>query len=107
MAKFICRNENCRKFGQVDEYFSNKYKLVDGKFVSNNAPCPCCGEIREEVDESIPLSQKDIFVAKYSSLSPEDKREVLKKRSHDHYEKEIKPFKEHQLNEVVKQFNSK
>lgn len=107
MAKFICRNDKCCKFGIVDEYFSNTYKMVNGKLISKNAICPKCGEIREEVDESVPLSKKDIFVAKYSSLSPEDKKEVLKKRSHEHYEKEIKPYKEHQLHEVVKQFNKK
>lgn len=104
--KFVCRNERCEKFGIEEEYLSNTYKVINGKLQSNNAPCPCCGEIREEINpnKDIPLSQKNIYIAKYSSASPEDKRAMLKKRSHDHYEKEIKPFKEHQLHETVKNF---
>ena len=104
--KFVCRNEQCERYGVEDEYFSNSYKVIGGKLVSNNAPCPCCGEIREEINpyKDIPLSEKNIEIGKYSSASPEDKREMLKKRSHDHFEKEIKPFKEHQLHETVKQF---
>jgi hypothetical protein len=104
--KFVCRNEQCEKFGIEEEYLSNTYKVINGKLQSNNAPCPCCGQIREEINpnKDIPLSQKNIDIAKYSSASPQDKREMLKKRSHDHYEKEIKPFKEHQLHETVKNF---
>lgn len=104
--KFVCRNEQCEKYGVEDEYFSNSYKVIGGKLVSNNAPCPCCGEIREEINpyKDVPLSEKNIEIGKYSSASPEDKRAMLKKRSHDHFEKEIKPFKEHQLHETVKQF---
>lgn len=104
--KFVCRNEQCEKFGIEEEYLSNTYKIINGKLQSNNAPCPCCREIREEINpnKDIPLSQKNIDIAKYSSASPEDKRAMLKKRSHDHYEKEIKPFKEYQLHETVKNF---
>lgn len=104
--KFVCRNEQCERYGVEDEYFSNSYKVIGGKLVSNNAPCPCCGEIREEINpyKDIPLSEKNIEIGKYSSASSEDKREMLKKRSHDHFEKEIKPFKEHQLHETIKQF---
>lgn len=106
MVKFICRNEECKRKGVEDEYYSNAYRIVDGSLQSKNAPCPCCGQIREEINpnKDIPLSQKNIDIAKYSSASPEAKRAMLKKRSHDHYEKEIKPFKEHQLQETVKQF---
>jgi hypothetical protein len=104
--KFICNNPNCKKYGVEDEYLSNTYKVIGGKLVSNHAPCPCCGELREEINpnKDIPLSEKNIEIGKYSSASPQDRREMLKKRSHDHFEKEIKPFKEHQLHETVKQF---
>lgn len=106
MSKFVCENKDCPKFGIEEEYFSNTYKMVNGELQSNNAPCPCCGEIREEINpyKDISLSEKNIDIAKYSSASPQDKRAMLKKRSHDHYEKEIKPFKEHQLHETVKNF---
>lgn len=104
--KFVCINQECEKYGIEDEYLSNTYKVIEGKLVSNNAPCPCCGKLREEINpnKDIPLSEKNIEIGKYTSASPQDRKEMLKKRSHDHFEKEIKPFKEHQLHESVKQF---
>lgn len=104
--KFVCRNEQCEKFGIEEEYLSNTYKVINGKLQSNNAPCPRCGQIRKEINPNmdIPISEKNIEIAKYSSASPQAQREMLKKRSHDHYEKEIKPFKEHQLHEIVNNF---
>ena len=106
MSKFICRNPECPKFGIEDEYTSNVYRMVDGHLVSNNAPCPSCGQIREENNpaEKIPLSAKNIDIGRYTMASPEERKEMLKRRSHEHYEKEIKPFKEHKLYEASKQF---
>lgn len=103
--KFICKNEQCERYGIEDEYLSNTYKIIGGKLVSNNAPCPCCGEIREEINPNanIPLSDKNIEIGKYASASKEQKTEMLKKRSHDHFEKKVKPFKEHQMNEAMNQ----
>lgn len=103
MAKFICRNKNCKKYGIEDEYLSLTYKMVNGNLQATVAPCPCCGMIREEINvNEIPLSQKNISIGKYASANKEQKTEMLKKRSHEHFKKEIKPFKEHQLNEAVK-----
>ena len=104
MSKFICHNSQCPKCGEVEEIFSNSYHLVNGKFQSNNAPCPHCGQIREEISDNTPLSQKNISLGTFTMASPEQKKEMLKKRSHEHYEKEIKPMKEHQLNEAMNQF---
>jgi hypothetical protein len=106
MSKFVCENKNCPKFGIEDEYPSNIYKLVNGKFQSNNAPCPFCTKVRTEILNSVPLSEKNIEIAKYSKSSAFEKKEILKKRSHEHFEKEIKPFKEHQLHETMQQFKN-
>ena len=105
--KFICRNENCERCGVEDEYSSVTYKVVNGHLQATVAPCPKCGEIREEINPNanIPLSEKNIEVGKYGSASKEQKQEMLKKRSHDHYEKKVKPFKEHQLHEAMEQMN--
>lgn len=104
--KFVCRNKECVKFGVEMSYLRNTYRMVEGHLQSDNAPCPYCGKIRDEVnpDADVPLSEKNIDIARYSSASKEDKAEMLKKRSHEHFEKEIKPFKEHQLHETIKQF---
>lgn len=105
MTKFICKNKDCKKFGVEDEYTSLTYKFINGALQATVAPCPCCGEIREEINpnEDIPLSDKNISIGKYASASKEEKTEMLKKRSHDHYQKQVKPFKDHQLNEAMKQ----
>lgn len=104
--KFICENPDCPKFGIADEYFTNTYRVVNGRLQSNNAPCPKCGQVRKEINPAadIPIKDKNIQAAKYSSASKEDKREILKKRSHEHFKKEIEPFKEHQLHQAVKNF---
>lgn len=104
--KVVCRNENCSKFNIEMDYVRSTYKFVDGKLVSNNIPCPTCGKDREDITEVVPLSEKDIKFGKYSSSSPEEKKKMLKKRSQDHFEKEIKPYKEHKLQEAVKSFKS-
>ena len=106
MSKFICGNPECSKFNFGDEYLKNSYKFVDGKLQSNHAPCPVCKSIRQEINpnDDIPLSEKNIDIGKYSSSSPEGRKEILKKRSHDHYEKEIKPLKEHRLRETISNF---
>jgi hypothetical protein len=82
--------------------------MVDGELLSNNAPCPSCGKIREEINlnQNIPLSEKNIDIGRYSSASPEDKKNILKKRSHEHFEKEIKPFKEFKLQDTIKNFKN-
>lgn len=106
MAIFICKNENCERYGIEDEYCSLTYKYVGGELQATVAPCPCCGKIREEINPNdVPLSEKDIAFGKFASASKEQKTDMLKKRSHEHFEKKIKPFKDHQLHEAVKQMN--
>lgn len=104
--KFVCRNKDCKKYGIEDDYSSVTYKFIGGGLMAECAPCPCCGQIREEINPNreIPLSEKNVSIGTYTSASPEQRREMLKKRSHEHYEKEIKPYKEHQLHEMVKNF---
>lgn len=108
--KFVCRNEKCSRFGVEDEYLSNVYRRnADGELVSVNAPCPECGCLREEVnaDADIPISQKNLEFGKYASASKEEKTRMLQQRSHEHFEKHIKGYKDNQISEAVKQFNQK
>lgn len=107
MSKFICMNKSCEKYGITSQdYYRNSYILIDGNLVSNNAPCPCCNKERKEYNEydEVPLSEKNFSILKFNSCSKEDQRDILKKRSHDHYNKEIKPLKEHRLHETIKAF---
>ena len=108
MSKFVCENPDCERYGIEDEYLSNRYKMIGGQLVSDNAPCPKCGSIRREVNlyQSVPLSEKNISIGEYTMSSPEERKEMLKKRSHDHYMKEVKPYKDHQMNQVMSEFKN-
>lgn len=107
MSTFICKNNGCKLYNQPEEILTNNYKMIDGKLVSDRAQCPCCGAIREEHSsgEDIPLSEKNISIGEYSSLSKEGRTAMLKKRSHEHYNKKIKGKKQAMINEAVRKFN--
>lgn len=106
MNKYICENPDCPNYGKEEAFVSETYRLVGDKLQGKNAPCPVCGVVRREINpnESIPISEKNIELAKYTMASSEGRREMLKKRSHEHYEKEVKPYKEHKLREAVSAF---
>lgn len=104
--KFICKNLDCEGVNKEEEFYNNSKKFIDGALVSVNAPCPICGQMREEVGNNTPLSQKNIAVGKYSSASPEDRKKMLQQRAHNHFKKEVEPYKKHRLDEAVTQFSS-
>ena len=104
--KFVCENPECDRCGVICDEYNNTYRMIEGRLVSDKAPCPHCGKMRKEIPNNIPLSEKHINLGSYTMASPEQRREILKKRSHEHFEKEVKPFKEHQLNEAMSQFKS-
>jgi len=59
--------------------------------------CSSCGGINTEF--IIPGGTfENVVIAGYSSKSPEEKKKILKKRSHDHFKKHI----EEQKNEMIK-----
>ena len=101
--RYVCRNEECPKCG-VEEYLSTEhFKMKDGHLVGEHAACPACGYERVEVNpnDNIPLSEKNIYAGRYSSASAEEKREILKKRSHDHFNKEVKERKDYLMNKAM------
>ena len=103
--KFVCTNTHCADCGVPFEYSRNTYRMIDGRLVSNNAACPKCGELRKEVNDG-DVDLRSMNIGRYSGSSMEDKREILKKRSHDHFNKEIKEYKENQLHEAMNQFKN-
>lgn len=106
MSKFICENADCERLGKVEEIFQNRYSFINGRMVNPNAPCPSCKKERKEINENAntPVGEKLVSLPKYSSMTKQQQQEVLKKRSHEHFKKEVKPFKEHQLNQAVQAF---
>ena len=106
--KYICINPDCKKYNQEEYLTGETFKFKDGKLIGSNCCCPKCGKERKEVkdpDADLPLSQKNIRINNMGSMSMEQRREVLKKRSHEHFKKEIKERKEGLLNAAMSEMN--
>lgn len=104
MSYYVCNNENCACCGKKETVTRELFKYVTGiGLIGEKAECPCCGKIREYVnpDSDIPLSEKNIGFGMYSSASTEQKREMLRKRSHEHFDKKIKEKKDHLMNQAI------
>ena len=101
--KYVCENPECSKFNVEEYYVSETFKYQDGRLVGTNAVCPSCGQERKEVNpnKDVPLSEKNIGVNLFQGLSTEQKREALRKRSHQHFKKEIKERKDGMLNQAM------
>lgn len=106
--KYICMNPDCERYEQEEYLSSETYYFRNGKMVGKNCCCPKCGKERQVVknpDADIPLSQKNIGINHMGSMSMEQRREVLKKRSHEHFKKEIKERKDGLINAAVSEMN--
>ncbi len=103
---FVCENIDCPDYGMEEEVSRTRYRLVDGEMVSDNAPCPVCGCRRREISEDMPLSEKNVHFGDVRMSTVEGRREMLKQRSHDHYEREIRPEKEERIRQAMGRFNN-
>ena len=104
MAYYICNNKDCSEFGVEREITREIFKYVSGKgLVGEQAPCPCCGVDREYVNpkSNVPLDEKNIGFGMYSSASTEQKRDMLKKRSHEHFNAKVKERKDYLMNKAM------
>lgn len=106
--RYKCNNPQCSKFGESEFYSNETYKYINGKLTGENSLCPSCGKEREEINpnKDIPLSQKNLAIAEYSSASPEKKREMLKKRSHDHFDSHVKERKDYLMDKAMKEMKN-
>lgn len=104
--QYICHNAACSECGKPDSVGEETFVLRGSRIVGKHAACPVCGQEREFVTASqeIPLSQKNFHIGQYTNASPEERRAMLKKRSHEHYEKEVRPVKEEKVRKAVEAF---
>lgn len=100
--KYICRNPNCKKYNQEETLIKEAFKYKGGRLVGEHCNCPVCGKEREEVNPNIdvPLSEKGVNIGQYSSMSATERRESLRKRSHEHFNKEIKERRDDMQSQV-------
>ena len=104
--KYVCLNPDCKRYKVEDELTKESFHYEGGELVGEHADCPCCGRRRKFINpnEDIPLSQKETYYGKYSSASPQERREMLKKRAHEDYNKHVKERKDYLIHEAVRQF---
>ena len=107
--KYICLNEECTHFNLEDEYVSESYVFKNGELIGKHMICPHCGKPRKEVNLAmqIPLSEKNVYVNRFDGASKEQKIEMLKKRSHEHFNKEVKERKDGLLNQAMSEMRAK
>lgn len=103
-----CTNTKCAHFDKVDHEYSItiSYSKNGEKFCAQQV-CPYCGQMREDVTEVIPPAKKNIQMGRYTSMSKDQKTDVLKKRSHEHYNKELKEQSEFKMQSAMKEMREK
>jgi hypothetical protein len=89
--EFVCKNPECPRYDQRDYYSSVSFVMRDGQPYCKQSPCPHCGHIREEVPKEAPADLSGIYFGRFRAMSKEQKQESLKRRSHEHFKKEIAP----------------
>lgn len=106
--KYICLNPDCERYNQEEYLVSERYRFINGKLIGEHCDCPKCGKERKQVDNpdaDVPLSQKNVQTNRMGGMSMEQRREVLKKRSHEHFKKEIKERKDGLINAAMSEMN--
>lgn len=104
MSYYVCNNEDCPCYGVQEVITRESFKYVSGLgLVGEHRECPKCGKVREYVNPAadMTLSEKNIEIGRYSAASAEQKREMLKQRSHDHFNKKVKERKDHLMNQAI------
>ena len=102
--EYICQNPDCKAYNKPEYLNKEMYRYIDGELTGEHATCPYCGQKRKHHDENeaVPLSEKGATsILSFNSASTEDKREILRKRSHEHFQKEVKEKKDHLMNKAM------
>lgn len=77
--EFQCKNHPDQKKTLLKVSFT----MRDGKFVPKEAVCPICGEYMEDITDRSGCTFENVQLNLFSSKTPSQKKELLKKRSHD------------------------
>lgn len=83
-------------FGRIEEV--ENWNGIDSLDLLKKVVCPECNSKREIIKEEKVFQKEDfsgIGFGRISSMDPLQKKEYLKKRSNEHFKREIKPKKEY------------
>lgn len=106
--EYICNNPECPNYGKRENLSSEVYKYRSGRLVGEHAQCSKCGIEREEINpnKDIPLSEKNVGIGLFAGMSREQKQEVLKKRSHEHFKRNVEERKEGLMNRAINEMRN-
>lgn len=90
MSNFIC--PTCNKEFTIIKHFSKGGKNYDYKWDLLVCDCEEKTEL-QTIPKTIIGTDTPPAIGKYRSASREEKRKILKERSHQHFKKEILPVK--------------
>lgn len=100
--KVKCTNTECEKVGVVVEV--PDWDGMSTGALSKLLLCPSCGRKRSIVELPVEERQKGITInfGHIASMTPQERHDVLKKRSNAHYERVLKSKKEYLDRQVYK-----
>ena len=94
MENFVCTK--CGKKCHVNKYSSvireNRTLYFTDRNLHTQLKCEC-NELLELIPKEVDWDKGAPTFARFSSLTPDQKKKVLLKRSHEHFEREIKEQK--------------
>lgn len=93
--KVKCNNKNCEDFQRIVEV--QDWDGIDSYTLFLLKKCPICGLQRKTVELRVEDKPEgfNVHFGKFSAMSKEDQKKVLKKRSQEHFSKHIKGKKEY------------
>jgi hypothetical protein len=103
--EYICLNKECVDFNKKEYLSSESFFFCKGRLIGKHSQCSKCGFERMKINdnESIPLSRKNVQMNMFDSMSADEKREKLKQRAHNHFNKEVKERKNDLLGRAMKE----
>jgi hypothetical protein len=110
MAVFKCYNTSC---DYSIDLFNTKFKSVGGQLIPSDldTKCPkCSGHLVLNESTIAPMGEVSISFQKFNSGTPLQKKEMLRKRSKDHFkkfdEKEVSRKRFEAMREIRESFES-
>lgn len=98
---YICENPSCEGYNKTVVVQWDGSNALDLK---NKTTCPHCNQKMKSIDSTkTRVSIHNVATSKLSTMSIIDRKQMLKKRSDDHYKKNIKDKKEYMDNQFIKQ----
>jgi len=94
--KVKCNNQQCVDYNKIVEV--EDWDGTDSYSLFLIKKCPKCGLQRKTIEMKLNSSSSDsfnVYFNKFSSMSKEEQKAVLKKRSNEHFKKTLKEKKEY------------